>query len=450
MRQIENVVVGAGLVGSLLAIFLRQHGQSVTVFEKRPDMRISEVNGGRSINLVITSRGLHALEQVGLRSSILSMTTPVFGRMIHDISGARNYQSYSKDNTACNYSVSRAQLNQALMTCAEQAGAVICFDQELQDISWQTGRLHFSQEQVQAQRIFATDGAGSKVRQCLVQQGLVTEQIHFLSHGYKELEIPPASDGSPVLSKDALHIWPRGHHMMMALPNQDNSFTVTLYLPHQGEISFANLTTPSALLSYFQTFYPDAIPLIPRLHQDFFGNPTGLLATVWASPWFLQDKILLLGDAAHGVVPFFGQGMNAGFEDCVVLQSLIESKGWNEPWFSDFFQQQKPNADAIARMALQNFVEMRESVGDAQFLLEKQVEGILGRTYPDIYLSKYSMVTHSLIPYHIAEQVGHLQTQILRELCAGLDRAEHVDLHQAKRLLQDKLVPYLQQNQVHW
>lgn len=444
----DVVVVGAGLVGSILAIFLRQQGYSVRVYEKRPDMRTSDLGGGRSINLVATSRGLHALEQVGLKDEILALTSPVYGRMMHDEQGNLTYQSYSKDNTDCNYSVSRAELNKTLMTFAEQAGATIVFEQELLNADFDSGILAFTDGTVQTSQIFATDGAGSAVRRTLAQQGHVTEHTDFLAYGYKELVIPPDENGDFRIDKDALHIWPRGDHMLMALPNQDGSFTVTLYLANEGPLSFASLTDEESVEDYFDIYYPDAIPLMPNLTKDFFANPTGLLGTVWCDPWFYKDRVALLGDAAHGVVPFFGQGMNAGFEDCTALHNLFPHHENFGSLFEAYHTVQKPNGDAIARMAIANFVEMRDHVGDNYFLLQKAVEGILGRTFPQVYLSKYSMVTHSLIPYQVAEQAGVIQKEILDELCGNLTHAENVDLQRAETLISSKLTPFLQAHNI--
>ncbi len=450
MTQTETdvVVVGAGLVGSILAIFLRQQGYSVRVFEKRPDMRKHNLGGGRSINLIATSRGLHALEQVGLKDEVLALTSPVYGRMMHNEQGHQIYQSYSKDNTDCNYSVPRGELNQTLMTFAEQAGATLAFEQELVEADFASGTLTFTHETVQAQRIFATDGAGSAIRRVLAEQGHVTEHTDFLAYGYKELEIPAGENGDYRIDKDALHIWPRGDHMLMALPNLDGSFTVTLYLANEGPLSFASLSDKEKVEEYFSVYYPDAIPLMPSLYDDFFANPTGLLGTVWCDPWYFSDRVVLLGDAAHGIVPFFGQGMNAGFEDCTVLHDLFPQHNNFGALFEAYHAIQKPNGDAIARMALDNFVEMRDKVGDRYFLLQKEVEGILGRTFPQSYLSKYSMVTHSLIPYSIAEQAGVIQQEILDELCANLTLAENVDLYRAETLINDKLTPFLQSHNI--
>jgi len=450
-KEYEVVVVGGGLVGSILAIFLRKRGYEVHVFEKRPDIRGEQVDGGRSINLVVTSRGIQALEQVGLKDEILKITIPVYGRMMHSVEGDLTYQSYSKDNSECNYSVSRAQLNQEMITHAEKAGVHFHFEHELQDIDFEKGLLTFLQGEVLAKRIFGTDGAGSAVRIAMAKQEKTEENIDFLDHGYKELLIPAGPDASYIIEKNALHIWPRGEHMLMALPNLDGSFTVTLYLANKGSLSFDALQSEEQILDYFKTHYADSIPLMPELVKEFAENPVGLLGTVRCLPWHYKDKVVLLGDAAHGIVPFFGQGMNAGFEGCSVLNQLLDT--FQEDFgkaFEAFTEQHKKNGDAIADMALENFVEMRERVGDKHFLLQKKVEALIGRTFPESYLSRYSMVTHSLIPYHLAQKTGLLQQEMLNELCKDINTPEELDLEVAKKWIDEKLTPFFQKHGITW
>ena len=445
----DVVVVGAGLVGSILAIFLRQRGYNVRMFEKRADMRVGQAEGGRSINLVVTSRGLQALEQVGLKKEVLAITKPVYGRMMHDLDGELTYQSYSKDDSECNYSVSRAQLNKEMMTHAERAGVEIEFSCECTDIDHETGTIWFGERKVTADAIFATDGAGSAVRRELVKQGHLEDSVDFLPHGYKELLIPAGENNAFLIEEKALHIWPRGEHMLMALPNLDGSFTVTLYLANEGEVSFAALQTKEDVMAYFQKYYADSLALLPTLGEEFFENPTGLLGTVRCAPWYVGEKVVLLGDAAHGVVPFFGQGMNAGFEDCSVLDKCLDvcSDQLDEAiaMYSDI---QKANGDAIADMAIENFIEMSEKVGDEAFLLQKQVEAKVGRTFPDLYLSRYSMVTHSLIPYHVCQKAGLIQQEILDALTQDIQSADEVDLSKAELLIREKLSPFYAQYQV--
>jgi kynurenine 3-monooxygenase len=454
--QFGTVVVGGGLVGSILAVFLLQRGHQVALFEKRADMRSGTAEGGRSINLVATSRGLHALEEVGLKEEILELTVPVFGRMMHDVEGQLVYQSYSKDNTECNYSVSRAELNQKMLSCAERAGATLFFEHALEKADFDAGTLVFAtpegQREIKADIIFGTDGAGSAVRQQLVEQGHVEDSVAFLEHGYKELVIPAGEDGAYLIEKNALHIWPRGSHMLMALPNRDGSFTVTLYLANEGEESFAALDQagPEGVKAFFSKYYADALPLIPGLCEEYAANPTGLLGTVRSAPWHYK-RTALFGDAAHAIVPFFGQGMNAGFEDCTAFFSLLSDEVQELPdVFPAYSALQKPNGDAIADMALENFIEMRDRVGDEAFLLQKQVEALIGRTYPALYLSRYSMVTHSLIPYSVAQQAGVIQVEILTELCRDISTAEEVDLERARSLIEQTLTPFLQRHHITW
>ena len=445
----EQVIVGGGLVGSLLALLLRQRGHQVHVFEKRPDMRKKGAEGGRSINLVVTSRGLAAVERVGLREAVLGITVPVYGRMMHDVEGQLTYQSYSKDDTACNYAVSRSALNWLLMDHAEAAGVRFSFEAPLEELDVEGGTLRCGGISIQAERIFATDGSGSAVRQLLAKAGLLQERVELLSHGYKELVIPTDKAGQPRLSMRALHIWPRGDHMLMALPNLDGSMTVTLYLANEGERSFAALREAAQVRDYFLRYYPDAVPLIPYLEKDFLENPTGILGTVYSLPWHVGGRLLLLGDAAHGIVPFFGQGMNLGFEDCSVLDDLMTEHGGDwEGIFAKMTALRKPNADAIAAMALENFTEMRDKVGDARFLLEKQVEALIAQRYPSLYCSRYSMVTHTLIPYHLAYEAGKIQQAILRELCASISSPQEVDWLQVDALLTARWRPFVEAHPV--
>ena len=413
----DVVVVGAGLVGSILAIFLRQRGYNVRMFEKRADMRVGQAEGGRSINLVVTSRGLQALEQVGLKKEVLAITKPVYGRMMHDLDGELTYQSYSKDDSECNYSVSRAQLNKEMMTHAERAGVEIEFSCECTDIDHETGTIWFGERKVTADAIFATDGAGSAVRRELVKQGHLEDSVDFLPHGYKELLIPAGENNAFLIEEKALHIWPRGEHMLMALPNLDGSFTVTLYLANEGEVSFAALQTKEDVMAYFQKYYADSLALLPTLGEEFFENPTGLLGTVRCAPWYVGEKVVLLGDAAHGVVPFFGQGMNAGFEDCRILSDMLDIYKENyEKCFDQFSIDRKPEGDGLQDLSLHNFIVMRNKTADPSFLLQKKIEQKVSKLHPEKWLPLYSMVSFSNIKYSTAWEVGKKQEQIMEKI----------------------------------
>ncbi|MDY7228969.1 FAD-dependent oxidoreductase [Hyalangium rubrum] len=452
-RSESITVAGAGLVGSLLSLFLARRGFQVEVFERRPDMRRETVDAGRSINLAISARGLHALRQVGLEEEARRHAIPMRGRMIHPVSGALALQPYGKDDSQHINSISRAWLNKYLMTHAEETGRVrIRFRQRLQHVDFAAGTLSFLDEaggatrQERAPVLMGTDGSGSVVRQEMTKLPGFSSNSELLSHGYKELTIPAGPGGSFRMEKNALHIWPRGAYMLIALPNEDGSFTCTLFLPFEGPVSFASLNSPGTLTAFFEEQFPDAVPLIPELTHDFFHNPTGTMVTVKGAPWHVGGRALLLGDAAHAIVPFFGQGMNCGFEDCVVLDSLLSRHTRWEDVFTEFFHLRKTNADAIADMAVENFIEMRDSTASPRFLLEKQVEKVLLNAFPGQFLSRYTLVSFSRVPYRLAYQVGTLAGGIVSELAEGLKRAEDVDLDRAARLIRERLVPFVEEH----
>lgn len=442
-------IIGAGLVGSLYSIFLKRRGYDVHVYERRPDMRKEVIDGGRSINLVITEKGLQALQILKLKDQVIRETVPVYGRMMHDQKGDLTYQAYGVTGKECNYSISRAQLNKIMINYADAEGVKFNFNQRLYDMHLDENLLRFQNEktavitEVPSELSFGADGAPAASRSLMAEMGLTKENISPLGHDYKELIIPKETAEAQQLRLSALHIWPRGHHMMMALPNLDGSFTVTVYLPEQGEISFANLKDEKNIRAYFESFYPDAVGLMPEFVKDFTQNPTGKLATVRCYPWHYKNKIALIGDAAHGVVPFFGQGMNAGFDDCVLLEKLTDH--YQDNWdliFAKYSELQKPNGDAIADMAIANLKEMSEKVSDSQFLMQRQVEKIIATKFPQFYLPRYSMITHTTIPYSLCQKAGVLQEEILTEVCHGLTKAEDVNLKQAEVLIQNKLKPF--------
>lgn len=449
------VIVGAGLVGSLLAVFLRRRGLPVSVWERRDDPRAEIDDAGRSINLVVSSRGVLALRQVGLQQAVDRLSVPVTGRMMHDHAGALTYQPYGRDDSECNYSISRGELNRFLIDQAECAGARFQFGARLESADLARRRLTFvdgadRRTESDFGQLVGADGAGSAVREALRSEEGFSEDVALLDHGYKELKIPAAAGGAYPIEKHALHIWPRGERMLMALANLDGSFTVTLYLPMEGEDSFATLRVAADVRRFFEREFPDAIPLIPDLEQSFFANPTGTLGTVRCHPWHLGDRVLLVGDAAHAIVPFFGQGMNAGFEDCTELDRLLDELGhdaWGE-LFARFSEMRKPHTDAIAEMALENFVEMRDRVGDEAFLLRKAVEHRLEEACPTEYRSRYSLVMYGGVPYRTAQKAGVIQQQILDELCGELSRAEDLDLARARALIRERLAPFLRLTRV--
>jgi kynurenine 3-monooxygenase len=443
----EIVIVGAGLVGSLLAIFLARRGLPVVVHEQRPEIRFADRTAGRSINLVVTSRGVDALRAVELWDAVRRLCVPVRGRMMHAIDGGLSYQPYGRDDSECNFSISRLELNRFLVDRAAAHGVRFHFESALVAIAPESNRLAFGREadrtEIRATLVIGADGAGSALRRGMSERPGFVQSIEPLGHSYKELFIPAAPDGGYRIEGNALHIWPRGRRMLMALPNADGSFTVTLYLP-DGSRGFADLTNESSVLALFRRDFADAIPLIPDLVPSFLSNPTGSLATIRCSPWQVDGRAVLIGDAAHAIVPFFGQGMNCGFEDCVVFDRLIGETGadWRAV-LERFDRERKPSAEAIADMALENFVEMSERVGEPEFLLRKRVELRLEKALPGEYRSRYSMVAYSNIPYEIAQRAGLIQREILDELCRDLESDADLDLDRARSLIRDRLAPYL-------
>ncbi len=418
-------VIGAGLVGSLLSIYLSRRGYKVTVFERRPDMRKNLISAGKSINLALSDRGWKGLEGVGIAGEIRKIAIPMKGRMIHNLSGSITFQPYGKESQAI-YSVSRGGLNCRLMDLAEQNGAEILFDERCSRIDMQSATAYFENTVTKKEiafpgsRIFGADGAFSAAR---LQMQLSTDRFSYsqsyLEHGYKELSIPPVN-GKFAMEEHALHIWPRGHFMLIALPNLDKSFTCTLFFPFEGAKSFATLDTPGKMLEFFRATFPDAVPLMPTLEQDYFRNPASSLVTVKCFPWTYGEKMALIGDAAHAIVPFFGQGMNCGFEDCVVLDSLMDEHGedWNRV-FRDYENLRKPDGDAIAELAVGNFTEMRDKVADPFFLLRKKIEARFSEKHPGKWIPLYTMVTYSPdIRYSVALKEGQRQDAVMHRIMA--------------------------------
>jgi kynurenine 3-monooxygenase len=421
----KNVsILGSGLVGSLLAIYLSKRGHRVNVYERRADMRKDQMSAGRSINLALSDRGWRGLEGVGIGDDIRKVAIPMYGRMIHSVTGEINFQPYGKGNQAI-WSVSRGGLNCELMNLAESNSDVkIFFNERSTGVDLRTATAHFENQlthehhDVKGDIVFGADGAFSAAR---LQMQLSNDRFdyaqHYLEHGYKELSIPAGKDGAWMMEKNALHIWPRGGYMLIALPNIDGSFTCTLFFSHEGEPSFASLSDKGKVKKFFEEIFPDAVPLMPTLEEDFFNNPTGSLVTVKCFPWHYKDKMCLIGDAAHAIVPFYGQGMNCGFEDCTVLDNLLSSSDDWENIFSQFESSRKPNTDAIADMAVDNFIEMRDKVGDKKFLLRKKIEAQFSEKHPGKWIPQYTMVTFSPdIPYSEAQQGGRHHDTIMNKV----------------------------------
>jgi kynurenine 3-monooxygenase len=423
-------LVGAGLVGSLLSIYLAKRGYKINLFERRPDMRKATISAGKSINLALSDRGWKGLEGVGIADEIKKIAIPMYARAIHHKDGSTVHQPYGKDNQAI-YSVSRAEINMRLMDLAEQQENVkIHFNERCSHIDRKNLTAEFINEETkiistsQSDLLFGSDGAfaASRLNMQLSNDRFEYNQ-HYISAGYKELIIPPGPNGEFLLEKNALHIWPRGNFMMIALPNMDGNFTCTLFLPFEGEKSFANLKTKEQVQTFFETEFPDAVPLMPTLLNDFMNNPTSSLVTVKCFPWTFDNKIGLIGDAAHAIVPFFGQGMNCGFEDCVVLNELISKHNEDWPKILDEYQTlRKPDGDAIADLAIANFVEMRDKTADPKFILQKKIEARFNNKYPDKWIPLYSMVTYSpQIRYSTALKEGQRQEAIMQKIMAMTD-----------------------------
>ena len=439
MKKEKVIIIGAGLAGSLLSIYLAKRGLEVEVYEARGDMRKEEMSAGRSINLALSDRGIAALREVGMDEYMLAEAVPMLGRMIHAVDGNTKLLPYSGRKGEYINSISRGGLNIALMNEAEKSeGVKFHFNRKCANFDCASGEALIENAEtgetftIKGDTLIATDGAGSAVRNAMMH-GCVERFNYaqeFLEHGYKELHIPPGEKGEFLLEKNALHIWARRAFMMIALPNFDASFTCTLFLAFEGENSFAQLKDEESLMKFFRAHFPDAIPLMPTLAEDFFANPTGNLGTVKCFPWNVGGKSLLLGDSAHAVVPFYGQGMNASFEDCRVLDSLIEKHGadW-ETVFTEYGDLRKENTDAIADMAVENFYEMRDAVADPVFQKKRELETRLEQTFPD-YFSKYSMVTfREDLPYSAAKSKGNAQDKLLMEICAQVGDVSEIDLN---------------------
>jgi kynurenine 3-monooxygenase len=446
----EIVIAGGGLAGSLMAVYLARRSYQVTVLEKRPDMRRENVSAGRSINLALANRGIAGLDGAGVMDRVRPLLTEMRGRMLHDERGGLDFQAYGNKPNEVIHSVSRGDLNRRLMDAAEETGRVdFRFGQRVEDVDFRNRRITVIDEGSGARRemdadcVIAADGAGSPVRHALTAHLGIEASEELLAHAYKELTIPAAPTGGWRMDANALHIWPRGGYMLIALPNLDGSFTVTLFLPFDGEPSFAALGDDGARAeAFFREQFPDALALIPGLGEMFTRNPTGHMGTVRCPTWHVSDFLLLIGDAAHAIVPFHGQGMNCAFEDCLELDRCLEDFGddW-EGAFGTLEARRRPNAEAIADMALENYVEMRDSVRDPVFRLQKTLGWKLEERHPDRFIPRYSMVMFHHLPYAEAQQRGRVQQQILDALTEGVGSADEVDFKQADALIRKKLKP---------
>jgi len=444
-------IVGAGLAGSLLSVYLAKKGFEVNVYERRPDMRKGNAEGGKSINLALSTRGIHALKEVGMFDEIKKIAIPMFGRMIHSVEGELNFQRYGKDDSEYINAVSRAELNKSLMNLAGKDPKVrFYFNERCNGVNFQNAEVSFHNEKtdelsrIKSDVVIATDGATSAVRMEMLKVPRFNFSQVYENYGYKELTIPAADNGKFQMEKNALHIWPRGKFMLIALPNLDGSYTCTLFMAYDesfgSENSFEYLSSEERVKAFFNKQFPDAVNLMPTLIEDYFQNPTGSLITIKCYPWVIEDKVALLGDSAHAIVPFFGQGMNAAFEDCTYLNECIEKHG--NDWRRVFEQYQylrKENSDAIADLAQENFIEMRDLVADKRFQLKKKIEGELYKKFPNKFIPKYSMVTFHRIPYSVALQRGRIQEDILNKLSEGVNNIEGVAFEKSYELIENSL-----------
>ncbi|MGH7595272.1 MAG: FAD-dependent oxidoreductase [bacterium] len=440
-------LIGAGPAGSLLSIYLAKRGFNVEIYERRPDMRKVQIGGGRSINLAISTRGIHALREVGVLDSIMKIAVPMRGRMMHAVTGELAFQPYGKDDTEVIYAVLRSELSMALMNEAERYPSVkIHFNERCTGMDFKTGEVELRHEitgqarTIPTELVIGTDGSASAIRIDMLKTGRFNFSQQYLEHGYKELTIPAGSNGQYQIEKNALHIWPRKTYMLIALPNIDGSFACIFFFPFEGEPSFTSLDSEEKIRRFFQEQFPDAVALMPNLLENYFTNPTGAMVTVKCEPWHVDGKALLLGDAAHAIVPFFGQGVNCAFESCAYLIECLDQHGaaWQKV-FAEFGGMRKADTDAIAELALENFIEMRDRVADPKFLFKKKVEQAMEKKYPTVFVPKYSMVTFHRLPYSVALSRGKIQDRILAELCDPIERIEDLDWTKADLLIEKEL-----------
>jgi len=419
-RDQDIIILGGGLVGSLLSIYLAKEGFQVKVYEKRPDPRIADLDAGRSINLALSHRGIKALREVGLEEAVKPELIPMMGRIMHDTKGKTNYQPYGKKGQFIN-SVSRNRLNTVLVKEAIKEGVEFFFEHTCERVDTRINQAFIKNLKkdellnLTASLIVGADGAFSSMRRSFQFVPGFNFSQDYLDHGYLELNIPPTDNGEFALEKNGLHIWPRGHFMFIALPNPDKSFTCTLFFPLKGDLSFESLDSQDKVKNFFETYFPDIIPIIPNIIEEFTKNPVSSLITIKSDPWAV-NHCLLIGDASHAIVPFYGQGMNSGFEDCYELMRLARTMDfdWDKvlPQYSEY---RKKDADAISNLALKNFIEMRDKVADRSFLKRKKVEAAIHDLFPNLWVPQYAMVTFSDYSYSDAEYIGKLQDQVMRE-----------------------------------
>lgn len=430
-------IVGSGLVGSLLAIYLRKLGHSITVFDRRPDIRTIEFSG-RSINLAMSKRGWRTLAEIGIEAEIKKIAIPMDKRAMHVLGKPIYFQNYGKEGEAI-WSISRGVLNRKMIDLAEGAGVNFKFEEKVWDIILPEAKLYTGEtekgewKEYAFDLVFGCDGAFSRIRHKMQRRSRFDYSQDFLDVGYKELTIPANADGSHKLDANSFHIWPRGRFMFIAMPNIDGSFTCTLFMPFEGDVSFENIKTKDEAMHFFKTNFPSVDHEIENLAEDFFKNPTSAMVTMKCYPWTYWDKVALVGDSAHAIVPFYGQGMNAGFEDIYMLNEIIKEQGDNwEGIFQQYQEQRKPNADAIAELSYRNFLEMSSKTADPKFLLQKKIEKRFAEKHPDKWTPLYSRVTFSYRPYAEALRIGEVQERIMSQIMAMPNIGEEWDSDQVE------------------
>lgn len=465
MSKKDNIlIIGAGLCGSLLALRLAQRGYTVNVYESRPDLRTTDISAGRSINLALSDRGLKAMRLAGMEDKVKPLCIPMYGRLMHDVEGHTFPSNYSGREGEYINSISRGDLNGLLLTEADSYNNLtIHFNKECTTVDIENNVAtfydHENKKTIEAKGdvVFGTDGAGSSLRKSyyLERKFLFSYSQNYLTHGYKELEIPASKDGKHLISKDYLHIWPRGDYMLIALPNLDGSFTVTLFLSYEdGEYNFKNLTSEKTIKAFFSSQFPDALALIPNIVEEFANNPTGALGTVKCSPWHYQNKNILMGDAAHAIVPFYGQGMNASFEDVTIFDAVLDQYEDNnktdwETVFKVYEKQRKADADAIADLAIDNYYEMRDHVANPIFKEKRILEMALEKAFPKDYFSKYSLVTFKEdLPYNDAMKKGRAQDKAILNMIADKKINKEDDLKHLLEKVQEETEAILEDDRI--
>ncbi len=433
-------IIGAGLAGTLCSLYLARRGYSIDLFESRSDLRDSPIDYGRSINLALSCRGITGLCAMSLMDEVHKIMVPMRARAIHEANGDIHYQPFGRNEDEFINAISRTDLNALLLNKAEQTQKInLHFNMKLHSLNITDKKILFeakdgSHYEYSYERLIGADGAPSQVRDTLRHEGVVTASRDYLSHGYKELSI--SKKHTVGMAREHLHLWPRDSFMLLGNPNPDDSITGSLFLAHDGADSFATLDNEERLYAFFQKEFPDAYQAMPNLASEFFGNPTGFMSTVNCSPWYYKDECLLIGDAAHGIIPFFGQGMNSAFEDCRILDELLGQ--YNEDWtrvMLAFYEQRKVNTDAVARMSMDNYYEIHSDIRHPEFILKKQVERELMNKYPERYVSKHVLVMFTNTPYARALEIGEVQNKILEQICSSITHINEVNWRDIDNLM---------------